>query len=33
VRGTGGLHGHAHARAWASKAPVSDLKGFFGALG
>ncbi|HEX7748038.1 MAG TPA: amidohydrolase [Bordetella sp.] len=28
-----GLHGHAHARAWASTTPVSDLKGFFGALG
>jgi predicted amidohydrolase YtcJ len=28
-----GLHGHDHARAWASKLPVSDLKGFFGALG
>jgi hypothetical protein len=28
-----GLHGHAHARAWASSAPTSDLKGFFGALG
>ncbi|MEQ6290604.1 amidohydrolase [Vogesella sp. GCM10023246] len=28
-----GLHGHDHARAWASKAPVSDLQGFFGALG
>ncbi|RTL39085.1 MAG: amidohydrolase, partial [Rhodocyclaceae bacterium] len=28
-----GLHGHAHARAWGSKAPVADLKGFFGALG
>lgn len=28
-----GLHGHDHARAWASKTPVSDLKGFFGALG
>lgn len=28
-----GLHGHDHARAWASSAPVSDLKGFFGALG
>ncbi|SFW30640.1 amidohydrolase [Nitrosovibrio sp. Nv17] len=28
-----GLHGHDHARAWASGAPASDLKGFFGALG
>jgi predicted amidohydrolase YtcJ len=28
-----GLHGHAHARAWSSKAPVSDLKSFWGALG
>jgi len=28
-----GLHGHDHARAWASSAPTSDLKGFFGALG
>ncbi|WP_222129964.1 amidohydrolase [Bordetella genomosp. 13] len=28
-----GLHGHQHARAWASNAPASDLKGFFGALG
>jgi len=28
-----GLHGHDHARAWASRAPASDLKGFFGALG
>ena len=28
-----GLHGHDHARAWASKAPASDLRGFFGALG
>ncbi|MBS0370124.1 MAG: amidohydrolase [Proteobacteria bacterium] len=28
-----GLHGHAHARAWGSKVPVADLKGFFGALG
>lgn len=28
-----GLHGHDHARAWAAKAPVSDLQGFFGALG
>jgi len=28
-----GLHGHDHARAWASTTPVSDLQGFFGALG
>ncbi|PKO90595.1 MAG: amidohydrolase [Betaproteobacteria bacterium HGW-Betaproteobacteria-12] len=28
-----GLHGHDHARAWASSVPASDLKGFFGALG
>lgn len=28
-----GLHGHDHARAWASSAPVSDLQSFFGALG
>lgn len=28
-----GLHGHDHARAWASNLPVSDLKGLFGALG
>lgn len=28
-----GLHGHDHAQAWASNAPTSDLKGFFGALG
>ncbi|MDH6265882.1 putative amidohydrolase YtcJ [Rhizobium sp. SG_E_25_P2] len=27
------LHGHDHARAWASNAPVSDFSGFFGALG
>ena len=27
------LHGHAHANAWASKLPIKDLKGFFGALG
>ena len=27
------LHGHAHATAWSSKLPVSDLKGFWGALG
>lgn len=28
-----GVHGHDHAGAWTSKLPVSDLKGFFGALG
>ncbi|MNF36159.1 N-substituted formamide deformylase precursor [compost metagenome] len=28
-----GLHGHDHARAWASSAPVSDTRSFFGALG
>ncbi|UVK38847.1 amidohydrolase [Mesorhizobium sp. AR10] len=28
-----GVHAHDHAGAWASKLPVSDLKGFFGALG
>lgn len=28
-----GLHGHDHAKAWASNAPSSDLQGFFGALG
>ena len=28
-----GLHGHAHADAWTSKLPISDLRGFFGALG
>lgn len=28
-----GLHGHDHARAWGSKVPASNLKGFFGALG
>ncbi len=28
-----GVHGHDHAGAWASKLPISDLKGFFGALG
>lgn len=27
------VHGHQHAGAWASKVPVSDLKGFWGALG
>ncbi|HTH96621.1 MAG TPA: hypothetical protein VL574_04340 [Stellaceae bacterium] len=28
-----GIHGHDHAGAWASRVPVSDLKGFWGALG
>ncbi|MGV8937386.1 MAG: amidohydrolase [Allorhizobium sp.] len=28
-----GVHGHDHAGAWTSKLPISDLKGFFGALG
>ncbi|NVP57272.1 amidohydrolase [Mycoplana rhizolycopersici] len=28
-----GMHGHDHASAWTSKLPISDLKGFFGALG
>lgn len=27
------VHGHGHARAWASNAPVADLKSFWGALG
>jgi len=27
------VHGHQHAGAWASKLPISDLKGFWGALG
>jgi predicted amidohydrolase YtcJ len=27
------VHGHTHANAWGSKAPVSDLKSFWGALG
>lgn len=27
------VHGHDHARAWASRAPASDLKAFWGALG
>ncbi|SEL10431.1 hypothetical protein SAMN05428989_1441 [Pseudoxanthomonas sp. GM95] len=27
------VHGHAHATAWTSKLPISDLKGFWGALG
>jgi predicted amidohydrolase YtcJ len=28
-----GVHGHDHATAWSSKLPISDLKGFWGALG
>ena len=28
-----GVHGHAHATAWGSKVPASDLKSFWGALG
>ncbi|OQS24488.1 amidohydrolase [Chromobacterium violaceum] len=28
-----GLHGHQHARAWGTALPISDAKGFFGALG
>lgn len=28
-----GVHGHDHAGAWTSKLPISDLRGFFGALG
>jgi hypothetical protein len=28
-----GVHGHAHARAWAKSVPASDLKSFWGALG
>ncbi|MGO4152412.1 amidohydrolase [Cupriavidus sp. YAF13] len=28
-----GVHGHAHAGAWQSSAPVSDYRGFWGALG
>lgn len=28
-----GVHAHDHAGAWTSKLPVSDVKGFFGALG
>jgi len=28
-----GVHGHDHAAAWSSKLPISDLKGFWGALG
>ena len=27
------IHGHAHANAWTRKLPISDLKGFWGALG
>jgi len=30
---TCGVHGHAHAKSWASNAPVADLKSFWGALG
>jgi hypothetical protein len=28
-----GVHGHDHARSWASRLPVDDLKSFWGALG
>ncbi len=28
-----GIHAHQHAKAWGSAAPVSDLQGFWGALG
>lgn len=28
-----GVHGHDHAGAWTSNLPISDLRGFFGALG
>jgi hypothetical protein len=28
-----GVHGHAHAQAWASEVPTSDPKSFWGALG
>jgi hypothetical protein len=28
-----GIHGHAHAHAWTAELPVSDEKGFWGALG
>jgi cytosine/adenosine deaminase-related metal-dependent hydrolase len=28
-----GVHGHAHAAAWGSNAPASDLRSFWGALG
>ena len=27
------VHGHQHATAWSSRLPISDLKGFWGALG
>ena len=27
------VHGHQHAKSWASSAPVSDSKSFWGALG
>jgi hypothetical protein len=27
------IHGHRHATAWSAKLPISDLKGFWGALG
>jgi predicted amidohydrolase YtcJ len=27
------IHGHNHASAWSAKLPISDLKGFWGALG
>jgi predicted amidohydrolase YtcJ len=27
------IHGHDHARAWSNRLPISDLKGFWGALG
>jgi hypothetical protein len=27
------VHGHDHATAWSAKLPISDLKGFWGALG
>jgi len=30
---TCGVHGHAHATAWSSRLPVSDLRSFWGALG
>jgi predicted amidohydrolase YtcJ len=28
-----GIHGHAHATAWSSRLPITDLKSFWGALG
>jgi predicted amidohydrolase YtcJ len=28
-----GIHGHDHARSWSASLPVSDLRGFWGALG